>query len=61
MSNGDGIQARSMQEKGWKPHWFVKEKGSDTYRYTGGYWEAREEGNWENCHDVFGNIDHTTD
>ncbi|KAH6782725.1 binding protein 1C [Perilla frutescens var. hirtella] len=56
-------QARSMQEKGWKPRWFAKDKGSDTYRYIGGYWEAREEGNWESCPDVFGNIhsDHTTD
>ncbi|XP_057795835.1 oxysterol-binding protein-related protein 1C-like [Salvia miltiorrhiza] len=56
-------QARSMQEKGWKPHWFVKDKGSETYRYIGGYWEAREQGNWETCHDVFGNkhSDHTID
>ncbi|KAG6388728.1 hypothetical protein SASPL_150160 [Salvia splendens] len=48
-------QARSMQEKGWKPRWFVKDKGSEAYRYIGGYWEAREHGNWEGCHDVFGN------
>ncbi|KAG6435974.1 hypothetical protein SASPL_100855 [Salvia splendens] len=56
-------QARSMQEKGWKPRWFAKDKGSETYRYVGGYWEAREQGNWEASHDVFGNIhsDHTTD
>lgn len=45
-----------MQERGWKPRWFVKEKGSDTYRYIGGYWEAREKGSWESCHDIFGQV-----
>lgn len=49
-----GIQARKMQESGWKPRWFVKDKGSDTYRYVGGYWEAREQGNWDSCPDIFG-------
>ncbi|CAI9764047.1 unnamed protein product [Fraxinus pennsylvanica] len=29
-------QARKMQERGWKPQWFAKDKGSDTYRYIGG-------------------------
>lgn len=43
-----------MQESGWKPRWFVKDKGSDTYRYIGGYWEAREQGNWDSCPDIFG-------
>ncbi|XP_024018139.1 oxysterol-binding protein-related protein 1C isoform X2 [Morus notabilis] len=47
-------QARKMQESGWKPRWFVKDKGSDTYRYLGGYWEAREQGNWDSCPDIFG-------
>lgn len=50
----NGIQARKMQESGWKPRWFVKDKGSDTYRYIGGYWEAREQGNWDSCPDIFG-------
>ncbi|CAA0840844.1 Oxysterol-binding protein-related protein 1C [Striga hermonthica] len=49
-------QARKMQEQGWKPRWFTKEKGSDTYRYVGGYWEAREQGNWEACPDIFGQL-----
>ncbi|XP_059630814.1 oxysterol-binding protein-related protein 1C-like isoform X2 [Cornus florida] len=49
-------QARKMQESGWKPQWFTKEKGSDTYRYTGGYWEAREKGSWDSCPDIFGQI-----
>ncbi|XP_052201872.1 oxysterol-binding protein-related protein 1C-like isoform X2 [Diospyros lotus] len=55
-------QARRMQESGWKPGWFRKDKGSDTYRYTGGYWEAREKGNWDSCPDIFGNFtsDQTT-
>ncbi|XP_030443777.1 oxysterol-binding protein-related protein 1C isoform X2 [Syzygium oleosum] len=48
--------ARNMQERGWKPRWFTKDKGSDTFRYLGGYWEAREKGNWESCPDIFGQI-----
>eukprot|EP00262_Sarcandra_glabra_P009759 TRINITY_DN2431_c0_g1_i1.p1 TRINITY_DN2431_c0_g1~~TRINITY_DN2431_c0_g1_i1.p1 ORF type:complete len:812 (+),score=126.22 TRINITY_DN2431_c0_g1_i1:187-2622(+) len=47
-------QSRKMQERGWKPRWFSKEKGSDTYRYIGGYWEAREQQNWDSCPDIFG-------
>ncbi|CAN1854934.1 Oxysterol-binding protein-related protein 1A [Linum perenne] len=55
-------QARKMQESGWKPRWFVKEKlenGSSTtnnytYRYIGGYWEARENGRWDSCPTIFG-------
>ncbi|KAL6512070.1 Oxysterol-binding protein-related protein 1C [Orobanche gracilis] len=50
-------QARSMQERGWKPRWFAKDEGSDAYHYIGGYWEAREQGNWESCPDIFGQID----
>ncbi|KAF3776544.1 Oxysterol-binding protein-related protein 1C [Nymphaea thermarum] len=49
-------QARKMQERGWKPRWFAKDKGSDTYRYVGGYWEARESGRWESCPDIFGQV-----
>ncbi|KAI3726545.1 hypothetical protein L1987_66343 [Smallanthus sonchifolius] len=47
-------QARKMQERGWKPQWFAKEKGSDTFVYTGGYWEARERAKWDSCPDIFG-------
>lgn len=47
-------QARKMQESGWQPRWFAKEKGSETYRYVGGYWESRERGNWDSCPDIFG-------
>ncbi|KAJ6804485.1 oxysterol-binding protein-related protein 1C [Iris pallida] len=49
-------QARKMQESGWKPRWFAKDKGTDTYRYVGGYWEARDNGNWDGCPDIFGQI-----
>ncbi|CAI0588026.1 unnamed protein product [Linum tenue] len=49
-------QARKMQERGWKPRWFAKEDGSDTYRYIGGYWEAREKGKWDSCPDIFGQV-----
>ncbi|XP_039041632.1 oxysterol-binding protein-related protein 1C-like isoform X2 [Hibiscus syriacus] len=49
-------QARKMQERGWKPRWFAKDKSNDTYRYIGGYWEARDEGKWDSCHDIFGQI-----
>ncbi|XP_031390508.1 oxysterol-binding protein-related protein 1C isoform X3 [Punica granatum] len=49
-------QARKMQERGWKPRWFTKDKGSDMYRYVNGYWEAREKGDWESCPDIFGQI-----
>ncbi|KAK1301373.1 Oxysterol-binding protein-related protein 1A [Acorus calamus] len=49
-------QARKMQERGWKPRWFVKDKGCDTYRYIGGYWEARENNNWDSCPDIFGQV-----
>lgn len=49
-------EARKMQERGWKPRWFAKEKGIDTYQYIGGYWEAREQANWGSCPDIFGQI-----
>ncbi|CAL9173964.1 unnamed protein product [Musa hybrid cultivar] len=49
-------QARKMQESGWKPQWFARDKESDTYRYLGGYWEAREDGKWDGCPDIFGQV-----
>ncbi|KAL8167024.1 hypothetical protein V2J09_008523 [Rumex salicifolius] len=49
-------QARKMQERGWKPRWFAKDKLSDAYHYIGGYWESRERRNWESCPDIFGQI-----
>ena len=52
-----------MQERGWKPRWFAYDKGCDSYRYIGGYWEAREEAKWDSCRDIFGHIasDHILD
>ncbi|TKV91812.1 hypothetical protein SEVIR_9G122600v4 [Setaria viridis] len=49
-------QARKMQESGWKPRWFAKDKATDTYRYLGGYWESREKSSWEGCPDIFGQV-----
>ncbi|XP_078429764.1 OSBP(oxysterol binding protein)-related protein 1C [Wolffia australiana] len=49
-------QARKMQERGWKPRWFAKDKGEETYRYVGGYWEARESSAWGSCPDIFGKV-----
>ncbi|XP_039826453.1 oxysterol-binding protein-related protein 1C-like isoform X2 [Panicum virgatum] len=49
-------QARKMQESGWKPRWFAKDKATDTYRYTGGYWESREKDSWDGCPDIFGQV-----
>lgn len=50
------MQARKMQERGWKPRWFAKDRQMDTYRYIGGYWEARDGGDWEACPDIFGQV-----
>ncbi|KAJ6812298.1 putative oxysterol-binding protein-related protein 1D isoform X1 [Iris pallida] len=47
-------QARKLQEKGWQPRWFRKDREDDAYRYMGGYWEAREEGRWNGIPDIFG-------
>ncbi|KAK2389412.1 OSBP(oxysterol binding protein)-related protein 1C [Trifolium repens] len=46
-------QARKMQERGWQPRWFKKDEDG-SYRYTGGYWEAREKNNWDGISDIFG-------
>ncbi|KAJ0086694.1 hypothetical protein Patl1_08422 [Pistacia atlantica] len=49
-------QARKMQESGWKPRWFAKDEITGSYRYVGGYWEAREKADWDLCPDIFGHI-----
>ncbi|KAK7301313.1 hypothetical protein RJT34_12174 [Clitoria ternatea] len=56
-------QARKMQESGWEPRWFARDKASGTYRYLGGYWEARNQGKWNSCPNIFGQIpsDHLSD
>ncbi|XP_074583203.1 oxysterol-binding protein-related protein 1D-like isoform X2 [Curcuma longa] len=50
-------QARKLQEKGWQPRWFRKDREDDCYQYVGGYWEAREQGNWDGIPDIFGQGD----
>ncbi|CAA2986500.1 oxysterol-binding protein-related protein 1C-like [Olea europaea var. sylvestris] len=49
-------EAHRMQERGWKPQWFAKDQKTDNFRYIGGYWEAREQRNWESCPHIFGEI-----
>ncbi|KAJ8767679.1 hypothetical protein K2173_018237 [Erythroxylum novogranatense] len=46
--------SRKLQEHGWKPRWFQKESENGTFQYVGGYWEAREQRNWDGCLDIFG-------
>lgn len=42
-----------MQERGWRPRWFKKDEDG-SYRYMGGYWEAREKNHWDGIPDIFG-------
>ncbi|KAL5715294.1 Oxysterol-binding protein-related protein 1C [Ranunculus cassubicifolius] len=60
LENGEFEKANSeklrLEQRGWKPQWFAKEKGSETYRYVGGYWEARDRGKWDSCPDIFGQV-----
>ncbi|XP_051122199.1 oxysterol-binding protein-related protein 1D [Andrographis paniculata] len=46
-------QARKMQDRGWQPRWFKKDENG-CYRYMGGYWEARDEHDWDGIPDIFG-------
>lgn len=50
-------QSKKLQETGWKPRWFQREGEDGTFRYVGGYWEARENGKWDGCPNIFGQID----
>lgn len=45
-----------MQENGWKPRWFQREGENGTFRYIGGYWEARERGRWDACPNIFDEV-----
>ncbi len=44
--------------KPWQPVWFEEvaggRRGMEKWRYKGGYWEAREAGNWEMCRNIYG-------
>ncbi|KAL0329587.1 UNVERIFIED_CONTAM: Oxysterol-binding protein-related protein 2A [Sesamum radiatum] len=47
--------SRKLQEHGWKPKWFHID-GKGAFHYVGGYWEARQQANWDGCPDIFGEI-----
>ncbi|KAI3453519.1 hypothetical protein Pfo_010182 [Paulownia fortunei] len=47
--------SRKLQEHGWKPRWFQRD-GEGPFLYNGGYWEAREQGKWDGCPNIFGEI-----
>ncbi|KAG4206434.1 hypothetical protein ERO13_A03G009300v2 [Gossypium hirsutum] len=49
--------SRKLQENGWKPRWFHQDSENGSFRYTGGYWEAREQGKWDGCPNIFGVFD----
>eukprot|EP00850_Spirogloea_muscicola_P022927 SM000318S12229 [mRNA] locus=s318:64323:65047:- [translate_table: standard] len=49
--------ARKAQEAGWEPRWFKKQGPHGTFTYQGGYWEARERGDWSGCADIFSTSD----
>ncbi|KAI4327102.1 hypothetical protein L6164_019602 [Bauhinia variegata] len=46
--------SRKIQENGWKPRWFQREGENGTFRFVGGYWEARQLGRWDGCPNIFG-------
>ncbi|KAJ4803050.1 hypothetical protein LUZ62_015616 [Rhynchospora pubera] len=46
--------SRKLQENGWHPKWFQRTSESSTFQYIGGYWEAREQRNWDGCPNIFG-------
>lgn len=46
--------SRQIQESGWRPRWFEPQGESESYKYTGGYWEARDVKSWDDCPNIFG-------
>ena len=53
--------ARKAAEQGdpIEPRWFHRVPDAvpgetPVYKYKGGYWEARQAGNWQGCRDIFG-------
>ncbi|XVF51699.1 hypothetical protein PTKIN_Ptkin04bG0205500 [Pterospermum kingtungense] len=50
-------KSRKLQENGWKPRWFQRDDENGSFRYVGGYWEAREQGTWDGCPNIFGEFD----
>ncbi|XP_022737011.1 oxysterol-binding protein-related protein 2A-like isoform X2 [Durio zibethinus] len=46
--------SRKLQENGWKPRWFERDGENGSFHYVGGYWEARDQGKWDGCPNIFG-------
>ncbi|KAL8427760.1 hypothetical protein Efla_004092 [Eimeria flavescens] len=46
-------RARPGGEADYTPGWFSFDPQSGDWSYKGGYWEAREAGNWSGCPDIF--------
>lgn len=54
-------KAAEEQKDPLDPRWFKKVPNgkageSAMYEYTGGYWDARKNGNWKGCRDIFGRM-----
>lgn len=52
-------QSTKLQDNGWKPRWFEQDAEDGTYHYKGGYWEARDQGRWDGCLNIFGEFSET--
>uniref|UniRef100_A0A8C1GC35 Oxysterol-binding protein n=1 Tax=Cyprinus carpio TaxID=7962 RepID=A0A8C1GC35_CYPCA len=48
---------KSVHHDNYKPMWFERQVDpmtrEPTHIYRGGYWEAKEQGNWDSCPDIF--------
>ncbi|OEH74393.1 oxysterol-binding related protein [Cyclospora cayetanensis] len=44
---------RPRGEADYTPMWFMRQPDSEEWVYKGGYWEARDSGNWSCCPDIF--------
>ncbi|XP_016429928.1 oxysterol-binding protein 1-like isoform X2 [Sinocyclocheilus rhinocerous] len=52
-----GAPVKSGHHDNYKSMWFEQQvdpmTGEPTHIYRGGYWEAKEQGNWDSCPDIF--------
>uniref|UniRef100_A0A8C1PCD5 Oxysterol-binding protein n=1 Tax=Cyprinus carpio TaxID=7962 RepID=A0A8C1PCD5_CYPCA len=52
-----GAPVKSGHQDNYTPMWFERlvdpMTGEPTHIYKGGYWEAKEQGNWDSCPDIF--------
>ena len=50
-------QEKGVVYEGYKPQWFEpvfdEVSGTTIYAYKGGYWEAKEKGDWSMCPNIF--------